>query len=443
MQPNETHYSNKDYKRLGDRIRNKPHDIAADDLLMLQQLRMSYKEPLATIFNAIERLAHNVDKDCICTYRVKRIESIVSKLIRFPEMQVNRAEDIAGCRCILSSTEKVYVLYNRILKNQSRLPFLIKGVIHDYIEKPKESGYRSIHLNAVLKDGDNRRVEIQLRALEHHNWATLVEITDLLFGAKLKEYGRQGNEDLFEFHRLLARNEDALTKKDKYKIADVSIKYNYITTIGDVFARNYLDVRAQWNEMKLQQKHFFLISTGSDGTPDFLGYLLFEEAEKAYFERFINNDENRNIVLTHLQRADFTKISIAYSNYFLTFNNTMNRVLLYLSEAVVNAYKQNKVQAFSRYFQSFLDIVTFWVDRQMLELRSFKLDKNVKNSLLMRTEWTNSIKSSINTMHYIMADMRRRIRFDVMHIAPYVVMRKKLHRFRIDVVDKQNGHHEG
>ena len=67
MQPNETHYSNKDYKRLGDRIRNKPHDIAPDDLLMLQQLRMSYKEPLATIFNAIERLAHNVDKDCICT----------------------------------------------------------------------------------------------------------------------------------------------------------------------------------------------------------------------------------------------------------------------------------------------------------------------------------------------------------------------------------------
>ena len=51
-----------------------------------------------------------------------------------------------------------------------------------------DSGYRSIHLNVRLK-GDKRVVEIQLRALEHHNWATLVEITDLLFRTKLKELG--------------------------------------------------------------------------------------------------------------------------------------------------------------------------------------------------------------------------------------------------------------
>ena len=107
------HYSNKEYKRLGDRIRNNPQNVSEEDLVILQELRLTYKEPLAVIFNYIEKVAHKVDTNCICTYRVKRIESIISKLIRFPEMQVNRAEDIAGCRCIMSSTEKTYELYIR------------------------------------------------------------------------------------------------------------------------------------------------------------------------------------------------------------------------------------------------------------------------------------------------------------------------------------------
>ncbi|MCH5346454.1 MAG: FAD-dependent oxidoreductase, partial [Muribaculaceae bacterium] len=81
-------------------------------------------------------------------------------------------------------------------------------------------------------------------------------------------------------------------------IADTVIKYRYIEKIGEVFARNYLDVRRQWNRMRLQHDHFFLISTGSDGTPDFMGFSSFEQAEQAYFDKFINNEENRNIVLT-------------------------------------------------------------------------------------------------------------------------------------------------
>ena len=359
------HYSNKEYKRLGDRIRNNPQNVSEEDLVILQELRLTYKEPLAVIFNYIEKVAHKVDTNCICTYRVKRIESIISKLIRFPEMQVNRAEDIAGCRCIMSSTEKTYELYNRLIKNHDKLPFIIKGSIHDYIKEPKESGYRSIHLNAVLKDGDNRRVEIQIRGLEHHNWATLVEITDLLFSTKLKENGRNSDPDLYEFHRLLSLPEERLSKKDKYFIADTIIKYNYIDRIGRVFAQNYLDVRKQWNKMKLQRNHFFLVSTGSEGIPDFMGFNFFEEAEKAYFERFINNEKNQNIVLTHLQQASFTKISVAYSNYFLTFNNTLIQILLYLSDAVTNSYSQNRVTQFNRYYQCFLDIIASWMEKQL------------------------------------------------------------------------------
>ena len=371
-----------------------------------------------------------MDHDCICTYRVKRIESIISKLIRFPEMQVNRAEDIAGCRCIMSSTEKTYELYNRLMRNRDRLPFVIKGVIHDYIKEPKKSGYRSIHINAVLKDGDNRRIEIQLRGLEHHNWATLVEITDLLYNFKLKENGKKSNDDLFEFHRLLSLPSKAVSKKEKYFIADTVIKYKYIEKIGDVFARNYLDVRRQWNKMKLQHSHFFLISTSSDGIPDFMGFSSFEQAEQAYFDKFINNEENRNIVLTHLQRTDFTKISVAYSNYFLTFNNMLVHILLYLSDAVVNAYRQNKVSLFDRYYQSFLDITAFWMEKQLREVSSFNEDRNVRNSLLLRTEWTNSIQNGISALRHIIIKMHRQLSFSLLHLVPYYHMEKQQKQFK-------------
>ena len=423
-------YSNKDYKKLGDRIRSNPNDISDADLMMLQTLRVSYKEPLAIIFKSIEKTANKVDENCICTYRVKRIESIISKLVRFPEMQVNRAEDIAGCRCIMSSAEKAYELYDRLMKNRDRLPFVIKGTIHDYIKEPKESGYRSIHINAVLKDGDNRRIEIQIRGLEHHNWATLVEITDLLFRTKLKELGNKSDADLYEFHRLLSLPEKNLSKSDKYFIADTIIKYNYIEKIGEVFARNYLDVRRQWNKLRLQRNHFFLISTGSDGIPDFMGFNIFEDAERAYFEKFVNNDDNRNIVLTHLKQASFTKISIAYSNYFLTFNNTIMQVLVYLSDAVTNSYHQNKVSSFCRYYQCFLDMIAFWIEEQRLEMTSFNKDNIARNSRLLRTEWTNSINNGINALNYIMWKMHQRLSFSILHIVPYYRMKQIQKQFK-------------
>lgn len=425
-----SNYSNKEYKRLGDRIRSNPKQISDSDLSMLQTLRVSYKEPLAVIFKSIESTAHKVDANCICTYRVKRIESIISKLIRFPEMQVNRAEDIAGCRCIMSSTEKAYDLYNRLIKNREKLPFVIKGTIHDYIKEPKDSGYRSIHINAVLKEGDNRRIEIQIRGLEHHNWATLVEITDLLFNTKLKEIGKESNSDLFDFHRLLSFQEKDLSKKDKYFIAETIIKYNYIEKIGEVFARNYLDVRNHWNKMKLQRNHFFLISTGSDGIPDFMGFNYFEEAEQAYFEKFINNSDNRNIVLTHLKQASYTKISVAYSNYFLTFNSTLIKILFYLSSAVTNSYRQNKIFSFNRYYQCFLDIIAFWIEKQLLEMISFNRDKIARNSRLLRTEWTTSINNGIQAINDIMAMMNQRLTFDLFHAIPYYLMKRKQRQFK-------------
>ena len=66
-------YTNGDYKRLSDRIRKNPNNIVVADCEMLQLLRLTYKNFLATVFNILDTLAHNIDKYCVCTYRIKRI----------------------------------------------------------------------------------------------------------------------------------------------------------------------------------------------------------------------------------------------------------------------------------------------------------------------------------------------------------------------------------
>lgn len=424
-------FSNKDYERLGDRIRKDVKNISEGDYEMLQNLRTSYKSALSSIFKTIEFLAHKVDKNCVCTCRIKRIESIISKLVRYPEMRVNRAEDIAGCRCIMSSIDNVYSLLERIQKKQHKLPFEVKGKIYDYITNPKESGYKSIHINVSLKN-DNKRVEIQLRSLEQHNWATLVEITDLLYGLKLKEIGRESHEELYKLHRLLSKppQEIVANYAEIKQIADIVIKYNYIQKIGGVFAKNYIDVRKHWCSLKQTSRHYFLISTGVDGIPDIQSFSDFDSAEVMYFEQFISNKSNKNIVLTHLQKTNFAKISVAYSNYFLTYNNTIVRILYYLSAAVEKSYKRSEFFAFRKYYQAFLDLMLFWMQQQIIEISTFNKDDNVQTSIISHVEWRGTIKQGVEIFNGIFNRTQYHLKFKLWNFIPYIMMRLKYNKYR-------------
>ena len=152
-------YTNGDYKRLGGRIRKDRDNIAQEDYQMLQDLRIANKSALATTFKALHHAALRIDKESVCTYRIKRIESIISKLIRFQNMEVQRIADIAGCRCIMTSEENVMALYKYLKKEEKKLPFIIRSE-KNYIKSPKENGYRSIHLNVQTKEPPLKLVEI-------------------------------------------------------------------------------------------------------------------------------------------------------------------------------------------------------------------------------------------------------------------------------------------
>lgn len=408
-------YTNGDYKRLGGRIRKDRDNIAQEDYQMLQDLRIANKSALATTFKALHHAALRIDKESVCTYRIKRIESIISKLIRFQNMEVQRIADIAGCRCIMTSEENVMALYKYLKKEEKKLPFIIRSE-KNYIKSPKENGYRSIHLNVQTKEPPLKLVEIQLRSLDQHNWATLVEISDVLFQSKLKEFGDKVNPDLYEFHCLLANRDSELTLSDKKKISEISGKYHYLEKLGTLFTENHLNLRAQRNKLKTNRNApFLLISTDKDGKPELKDFSNFDDAEIAYFEMFLNNPENKNIVLTHFKNTTFDKISIAYSNYFMTYNETLFRILNSIADVSVHAFNNYKIGEFKKNYKAFWFILSKWFGNKQKEVGLYNEDKNIRRSNKKKKEWTSSITSNVAKVNWIIANMRQEFNSNIWH----------------------------
>ena len=111
--------------------------------------------------------------------RLKNPISIYTKLLRknFPvslkDMEDN-INDIAGIRVVCSFIDDVYMLAEALLK-QDDITLIEKK---DYIENPKENGYRSLHLIVstpifLAEEKRMMRAEIQLRTIAMDFWASL------------------------------------------------------------------------------------------------------------------------------------------------------------------------------------------------------------------------------------------------------------------------------
>ena len=111
--------------------------------------------------------------------RLKSIPSIVEKCQRkgiefsIPTIE-KELNDIAGIRVVCSFTEDVYKLADALLRQDDIT--LIKR--KDYIEHPKDNGYRSLHLIIeipIFLETEKRKmkVEVQLRTIAMDCWASL------------------------------------------------------------------------------------------------------------------------------------------------------------------------------------------------------------------------------------------------------------------------------
>ncbi|BFM36828.1 MULTISPECIES: RelA/SpoT domain-containing protein [Acinetobacter] len=200
-------FSKKDVVRAG-------KNLIDDDLLndqekfnstmdILTYWRDSHLVPLEKSNQLLNRYIHNIDKNAFIAKRIKRFDSIKRKLKRFDKMELKNMQDIGGIRVVVSSQKQVDSIL-KILTNEmcfyNKNNELIK--IDNYIKNPKFDGYRSVHIVGIFKnsEGEDRKIEFQLRTKLQHSWATTLEIIDIFTQQNLKsDSGFQNYKNFFKY----------------------------------------------------------------------------------------------------------------------------------------------------------------------------------------------------------------------------------------------------
>ena len=152
-----------------------------EDVAVINEWRSAHKAILNTFQASLRN--RTVNQDIIVAQRHKRLNTIIDKLSRFPNMRLSRMDDVAGCRLIFNNTENLYEFrsaFHNAKFNHKRRNDVDK---YDYIKNPKQTGYRGIHdiyeydvrstTNSHLK---GMLIELQYRTKIQHAWATTVEI---------------------------------------------------------------------------------------------------------------------------------------------------------------------------------------------------------------------------------------------------------------------------
>lgn len=149
------------------------------DLLLVHQFAVEEIRTKLNILDEEFRNIHDYNPIEHIRYRVKKPQSIKEKLQRIGfEPSIENAKkhifDIAGIRIICAFTADIYNVLE-LLSRQSDFKIV---EIKDYIENPKENGYKSLHVHieypVFLSSGVvPTRVEIQFRTIAMDFWASI------------------------------------------------------------------------------------------------------------------------------------------------------------------------------------------------------------------------------------------------------------------------------
>lgn len=142
--------------------------------------------------------------------RLKSAESIINKLqTRNLPLTVHSIEDnlfdIAGIRVICSFQSDIYLLAEYLLSQDDIELVEVK----DYIQHPKENGYRSLHLIVKVpiflhEEKRSMNVEVQFRTIAMDSWASLEH--KIRYKKELDEHTLKTiNDDLLECALLSAQ----------------------------------------------------------------------------------------------------------------------------------------------------------------------------------------------------------------------------------------------
>jgi ppGpp synthetase/RelA/SpoT-type nucleotidyltranferase len=171
--------------RAGEALRTRSWS-STDQVLALEAWRLAHKDVINS-FQSLLRQRAARDQDIEVAQRLKRRATILDKLHRYPNMQLARMDDIAGCRLIFPSIAALINFREEL--HRAKFNHVRKNDVskYDYITTPTDRGYRGIHdvyeyraLPHRSKTCNGLLIELQYRTQLQHAWATAVEVVTQL-----------------------------------------------------------------------------------------------------------------------------------------------------------------------------------------------------------------------------------------------------------------------
>lgn len=293
----------------------------------LSNWRAIHSYPINTFQATLRNKLKGIDDKALVAQRLKRTPSIIGKLRRYNSMKLSRMQDIGGLRAVVNDIHKVQSLYD----NYKKTPFqhtLISE--YNYIDKPKESGYRSIHLvyrynNSRIPDYNGLLIELQFRTKKQHAWATAVETVGVFLNHALKS--SEGPSEWLEFFSLTSsafahiehqnpvpkyenftRDEtDLAVAKQSKRLKVVEILNGYGFALNTIYAD------------KRRGSYYLLILDPIEKTLQLKSYSKesFDIATKDYLEAEANIVEESQKQAVLVSTASVEALKRAYPNFFL------------------------------------------------------------------------------------------------------------------------------
>jgi hypothetical protein len=319
---------------------------------ILSNWRSSHSFPLHVFTVRLSRLAKQIDQDALIVRRLKRVPSILKKLKRGQtnKMDMSRMQDVGGCRTILHSMAEVNKLVDTYKKRD-------KGIYHkltnkkDYIQTPKEDGYRSIHLiykyfSDKNKEYEGSLIEIQIRTKLQHYWATAIETVDHFTRQAIKT--NEGEKDWMDFFKLVSSafagmektpivpNTPEDTQELKTKIQALAGKLKVVKKMNEW--TRFHKIIEEFEKKSKEKFDLYLLNLDIATKELKITAYKKEQEELAnseyskHEERMMANKEDRDIVLVSAETSK--ELRKAYPNYFLDTKEFVNVLNDYFKASV-------------------------------------------------------------------------------------------------------------
>ena len=325
--------SKKTVRRAGEVLRSSDSSQAEKDLAIdvLSQWRSLFYRPINTFQALIRKKIKDAGiKNAIVAQRLKRTPSIVTKLKRFPDMQLDRMQDIGGVRAVLNSVDEVRKIHSSLVDGRHKHSPVLPP--KDYITEPKQDGYRGIHQvfkysttqHAELK---GMQVEVQIRTKLQHYWATAVETIGVIEKSSFKT--GLGDEKFKQFFRLssalfsIQEQEPVvalLRDKSKLEIAEEFSLLEKELGVFDKLAAFTSVVKAVSGVENKKANGYYLLMLDTDKKlTSFIPFAADQQdiAEQVYTLVEQREKENPNIDVVLAAAGDMKDLRTAYPNYFV------------------------------------------------------------------------------------------------------------------------------